>query len=303
MSDSFYSLLSYISGQSVIRFVWVVSKRLPSPISQTHLRHVCKTNLHCVLHSAQHETLNLEEGIQLTQWSENVFVLTPRNSLLQPFVFIVVLVLGNTNQLYVWYFICCVYNCEWNLGFIEFQTDLMRFPILYSKTVASYFFPLFIFSRSWTMQTSGFSRTKMVGQSSWSYRITHQNTLRSESITGLLQAGGPPLLPMMSTCSEWRILLLSLMLMVHKFMLRCAWIHHIGYDGSAGQVRQGQRQLTCCQSNLHFPLSSLWRTNLDLSLLSQSTSAVVNNQPTLTVIVMTEVRRHNVVLLVCIDYI
>lgn len=78
----------------------------------------------------------------------------------------------------VWYFICC--DLTVNVYFTEFQTEMMRFPELYSKQLPNTFPPLFLISRSWTMQTSGFSRTAMVGQSSWGHRVTHQNMLRSK---------------------------------------------------------------------------------------------------------------------------
>lgn len=85
------------------------------------------------------------------------------------------------------------------------------------------------------MPISVFSIKKMVGQSSWGYQVTHQTTLRSEWTTAVLQH--PPLLPMMSTCSEWRGQLLSLMLTAQKFTLKFARNDLTGYDGSPVEVR------------------------------------------------------------------
>lgn len=89
---------------------------------------------------------------------------------------------------------------------------------------------------------SGFSITKIVGQSSWVYRMTLQNTLRSEQVRAVLLQQ-LLLLPMMCTCSKRRGQLLSLVLMAHNFTLKFAKPDCIGYDGLSGQTG-GQKQVT-----------------------------------------------------------
>lgn len=79
---------------------------------------------------------------------------------------------------------------------------------------------LLFFSRSWTMPTSGFSGTGMVGRVTRGQTTLPQSMLRSEWTTGLLQH--PPSLPIMPTCSGRQLLLITQMPMVHNFMLRFA---------------------------------------------------------------------------------